>query len=511
MSATPNLIFTRPDVHPLFNFKLCQFTPQTTNKIVVQPILHTSSRGDILGSISDFVPKNTMGTHCIKFDSNSSLEAFCTLTKSLGASVEHLTSQDPKKRELNKTYNQIMETGQLARPLDYLVYTTLLEAGVSFKFEVGCMSLIDVNSSSRLGQLCTRARMQSNGINEHVRVNWFLKEKEESEQIEYKTNAVAQFKTMFEKSTKHANELNNCKNIREEKAKIKKATTDVQLWVCENASGVYEVNILGILHELYKRECQTCTPEMMQLRIKRIDQRYTFLETINTDAENEALKDLIGGVKAENEECNKSFNELLNEEPRKVLQAVYIKSKNAELRQSIKTVLDVQGVHRDTMLDYIEEHKECFKTRLHHKAVRGVCQLVENGHSLKSSIALYNHGGIKSIQVQLDLHTIRKRKRASKRGNISAYDAKQLAIYKGIQSEFRNIAKNMQSGRRKAPLSRVEIFNKIQRALQGLDVPKRLSQKQAIEYFEQCFEVERKRTKKGVLFTIKGIRKTKAI
>lgn len=509
MSATPNLMFTRSDVHPLFNFTLCQFTPQITNKVEVQPIVHTKTRNEILGAINDFRPTGATGVHCIKFDNNNSLEAFCTHTNNnlSKRNIEHLTSQDEKKRELNKTYTEIMRTGQLARPLDYLVYTTLLEAGVSFKFDVGCISLLDVNSYSKGMQLCTRPRIQSNGVNALIRVNWFLKSNKEVR--EYKASAVAQFSTMFSKAEKHANELNNCKNVREQKERIARASTDVQLWVSENESGLYEVNILGILHKLYKRECETCTPEIMQLRVQRLDNRYTFLETINTNHEEQHLKELISEVQAENEECNEAFNELLSKDPENVLKAVYTKSKNSELRESIKTVLGVQGVHRETMLDYIEEHKECFKTRLHHRAVRGLCRLVENGYKLKDAIALYIEEGAKGVRVQLDLHTIRRRKRAQKRGNISSYDAKQLAIYKGIQNAFKNIAKNMQAGRRKEPLTRIEIFNKILKSLEQLDVPHIMSQKKSIEYFEQCFEVERKRTKKGVHFMIKGIKRTK--
>lgn len=505
MSATPNLMFTREDVHPLFNFTLCQFLPEVTNEIEVQPIVHTKTRNEILGAINDFKPENTKGVHCIKFDNNNSLEAFCkhTRTNLTANNIEHLTSQDESKRELNKTYKEIMQTGSLARPLEHLVYTTLLEAGVSFKFEVGCVSLLDVNSHSRFGQLSTRPRLQKDNTNKLVRVNWFLKDKEK--QKEYKASAVAQFKAMFIKAEKHANDLNNCKNVSHQKKQIKKASTDIQLWVSENENGVYEVNILGILHELYKRECETCTPEMMQLRVQRLDPRYSFRNVINTAHEEQALKELISEVKEANEECNNSFNELLQKEPENVLKAVYTKSKNSELRDLIRTVLGVSGIHRETMIDYIEEHKECFKTRLHHKVARGVCSLVEVGHNLNSAIEVYTNEGARGVRLQLDLHTIHKRKRAKKRGIISSYDAKQLRIYEGVKDTFKNIAKNMQSGRRKSPLTRLEIFNKISETLSRLDIPKKLSQKQAVEYFERCFEVDRKRTKKGVKFMIKGV------
>ena len=508
MSATPNLLFTQSDLNPNFDFKLCQFIPRKTNTITVQPYAHKMTKSEILGCIEDYRPTNKKGgVHFVKYDNNTELESFMQLAIERGATVEHLTSQDTKKREQNETYREIMSTGKLPKDLDFLVSTTLLEAGVSFKFNVGCVSLLDVQSYTRAIQLSTRARLQTDDTNKDVFVNLFFKENEDKEKPTYTNCIISQYEQLYTRAERQVQRLKAMPK-REQKVYIKRAKIDIDLWVLENEHGQFEVDVLAILHELYTRECSTNTPELMKLRINRLDNRFIFLDTKNAQQIDTELKDLIDDVRESNDKCNAMFEDLLYNEPNEVLRAIYTKSKNKELRERIKGVLGVVGISRSESLEYISKNTECFKTRLHHKVARGVCSLIENGYSLQGAINLYRIEGAKGVQVQNDLHTIRNRKRAQKRGTISRVDALQLNIYKAIQKKFKRIGEKQRAQKRGA-LSSAEICTHILRAMQDIKLPKLPSNKQCLEYFKMCFEVEQKRTKKQTLYTILGVKRTK--
>jgi hypothetical protein len=503
MSATPNLLFTCSEIYSSFDYKYIRFNSKVTNKIKVQVIEHSSSRSEILGKCLDFVPKDRKGVHCIKYDNNNALDAYKRVHES-SYNIEHITSKEDSKSINNEVYKSIMNSGFLPKNknLDVLLHTTIFESGVSFKFNVASVSVLDTKSTSKFIQQVTRARMNS-ANNKEVFVNWFYK-KPTSEIEQYAQSVSEQFESAYKNAQLWCNSFNDFKYLENEKTD--KVSTDIERNIYD-VEGIYRVDILRILSKLSERENKIITPQILERRVKRLDNRFEFLGVQNTDALDERVKSELKDIRESKKECNARLENLVSEHLRDIMCATYTKSKDRHLRSEIKRSLKVLTIDNNKSIDFIIDNKECFATRLHYKIVRSACKLIKKGYSLKRVSNILAQNSAKDAQLKIDILNIKERKKRKRNGTINKQDLHQLAIYDRIKKRFKDIAKKQRVNKR-APLSREKIAEYINNVLLSFGVlTSPLSEKSAISYLERCYNLKRIRSKKGVLFVLSGTKK----
>jgi hypothetical protein len=502
MSATPNYLLAS-EIVPQFNFKVLRFMPSITNSIEVQTIVHTDTKNGVLGMVEDFAPSGE-GVHCIKLDNNAALEAY--ITKFDANDIEHLTSADRKKKEDNPIYQSIMNTGGLGleKIRKSIVYTSLCEAGISFNFPVRCMSLIDVNSWSKFVQLCLRGRLQKDGTNEKIKANLFLAAPKK-ERTEFNKTAIEQFNKLFEDAKNAIKETN--KQGGQLNGEQYKNSEDVNTYIKRNENGQYEVNLLAILYKLHDLENSSTTPENIQLRVLRVDPRFSFLPIKYLDDENRDIKDLLQASKEDIEQCNTAFIDLLQTNPANVFEAVYTKCKDPILKDSIKAALNVIAIPRANSFDFIENNAPAFATRLHYEAVKDVIKCIETGQSLEDAVKFYVSQGHKQVQIKTDLHNIAERKKSLKRGTLDKHEALQLKMHDAVQSKFKDYKDNSSKGKNTKLLTIKLVAELVNNAIQGVTSVPPLTERKAVEYLQRVFEIERKRDKKTSYYILKGYAK----
>ena len=501
LSATPNL-FLCSKILPCFDFKLLKFTPQVTNSINCKIIVHSDKKAGVLSSIEDYKPQSAGGVHCIKLDNNSTLNAFAKQhrTNLSSKNIEHLTSKDASKRENNESYKSIMNNGgaDLDKKLDYLIYTSLLEAGCSFKFGVSCVSILDVRSHTKLIQLATRPRMQKDGTNAIINVNLFLSSDADKGEHKSTETAAEILQRMYYKSNAIAKKLNS---IDCDVLKGNTASTDIDTFLI-NTGGVLSVDILKILYTVYEKEQSSATAELIELRTKKLDSRFNF--TIeDTTAKNEALNDLLKQAKDETKDSNSKFLELLQSDTYDVLKAIAVHTKNPILKEDIKKVLNIAALDRGTCLQFIEDNAAAFCTALKYQAARDILKLCSTGVELTAAVQVYANKGHKESNRLLDITIQKKRAKAAKIGTINKEDHLQHKIYKAVQSKFDKIRDNAAQGKRPNKFTIKELQSTVNATIQKVQkTATRKTEVQAIDYLKTIYEIEAKRTKKGMIYKL---------
>jgi hypothetical protein len=440
MSATPNFLFASKAIDQ-FNFKLFQFYPKTTNKIFVTPILHSSTKNDMIAECRDFAARfKGGGVHCVKMDKNNALKAMQGKTGG-----EHLTSQ----KELCKieSYQAIMENGGkdfFKGKNDILYYTTLLEAGVSFTFNVLCVSLLDVKAVSKLVQLSTRPRLQSNGANSVVNVHWFIKESKA---------AVAEFDTVKkfgELAAKAAETIK--KNKTGGAAAVGKVGTDRNIFITSEG-GKDSIDYQSIMLNLFEIETANTTIETMKAKLQILDPRFEFLPTINTDVQNIEIKQDLMEAKQAEKEGAAAFLQLIESDFKGALSALAYKSKSPENKELFRELLGV--IDRELAIKTIEENKEAFASKAAAQTIQAIKQLTYAANlesepvSISDIAAAIKESSFDELKNICDRILIKARAAAYRKGTLNTSEKAQMIIYKDIINALDNVRDNVTKGKYK--------------------------------------------------------------
>jgi hypothetical protein len=156
LSATPNYILTT-NWHKDFNYKLVVGVHDSPNTFKVIFKHHKCSKRQLFSYIEENAPAKK-GTICIKYDHDTTLSAYLKYFFERFVSADYFTSKRKDRKENNLNYQSLMESGELSEELQYLLFTKLLESGVSFKFDMRLLCLFDSKSYQEIIQLATRAR-----------------------------------------------------------------------------------------------------------------------------------------------------------------------------------------------------------------------------------------------------------------------------------------------------------------------------------------------------------------
>lgn len=99
------------------------------------------------------------GVTVVYLDDVDTLESYRQDLERAGYKVTIISSKDQRYKEDNPNYNSIIETGQPAENIDFILMTSIYEVGVNFLFPVREFIAINPGDPVQLAQVLKRARM----------------------------------------------------------------------------------------------------------------------------------------------------------------------------------------------------------------------------------------------------------------------------------------------------------------------------------------------------------------
>lgn len=512
ISATPDLFFAQSkELSEYFGYKLIKGVQSVQNSIKIRPVYWKGTQRDLLHYIVDNAPQKE-GLITIKLDSKNNNQAFAKALTNRGLKADSFNSGDRERKEDNANYKELMKSGTVSLDLDVLVFTSLLEAGVSIKTPVRLNALIDTNSWQKGIQLVSRARYNAKtGVNKEHTV-WMFRSfrAEEGNEEEYnKTDVLEQFAQLSmnaeqqaRAASKNQGTLKHKTDADPEKMPIKQRLNSLE----------YEPCILSILHEIYKRSIK-CDFETMLERMKRFDNRIEVskADSINTKTDKELAK-IRDAQEADKEQAMESFKQLLTFNFDKVAQTICYLSSDTNFKQEIREVLKLPPIDRITVKQFLEQSQGAFKGREPKRILKDVIYFVDRQQitPLEAiSFVLDDKSSKKYIQT-IKSATERKIRyyNAQVSKDIGTMDVPEwkldgkeyliLAREKEIIKQMDMLKDNIKRGKRKeSRLTGEQIQKHVNAAIkrynkQGKGKEKELSKKKAIDTLKDLYFIERK-------------------
>ena len=526
LSATPNYFFSS-FIAPFFNFPLVLCYPKVTNTIKLKVLSQIGTKKDFVHYVEEYKPAKK-GTVCLKLDNNSHLRVYKKRFEGMGQTCAHITSSatlGTKKKEETSEYPSIMKNGTLPCSLNWLLYTSVFEAGVSFKFPVPLVAISDVKSWAKIVQLATRPRLctDSTGetINKEIDV-WVLWK--DAENIGYaneiKRTAKERWGRIYKQVVIHSNRLNGLHTGGENTVKL---ATDIQNFT-EFNGGKYTPNILAILHEIFKQETAQTSPKILCERIERFDKRFICSWGVEVECnENADTNADFEQTKEEKKECKELLYKLFENSPVETISHIIHSSKNTEFKEQAKAVFGaLQGnVH---LKEFAATNKKAFKGNEGIRLIKDIIfAATEQGVPLQLCAigeTPANHEAIQKVifadkrdlDREQEIFKYEKRKAQNKQAP-SEQDAKdKYQIERDLQvlKRFDKLRDNIKQGKIPNSFTSTDLLRITNAAIKG-NFLKGYTQTTVIKYLSILYDLERtrKQTIKGkeYIYTILGRRK----
>ena len=335
VSATPLYHFTT-NLVDCADYRLCVVNKKISQKIIVQPLRYDGgSEKDIM---QDFLKHTTEEdkVYLVRKNDVGLLESFKKKAESEGLSMDILSSKYPKYKDQNTNYQSIMETGDLARKVNIIGTTSLMEAGTSFKFDVGGVAIINEKCRDSVVQFCARPRYNPQTFqNKTLQVRYYYKATKNTPKTHQKHTLERQ-KELIALAKRQADYMNKHQSACTE---TKRKYLDDFKFVCYSELwGCYKISYLAILAHEYEHEKANSSAQEMFKRISHYQPHIEFLPPKNIDLEEDLEVDTDAREnRAKRKELKReSFNLLNTEGANVVLEAAYHNSTNTKLRASIK-------------------------------------------------------------------------------------------------------------------------------------------------------------------------------
>jgi len=379
MSATPNYYFCS-NLHKSFNYQLIHFQPEVKSKINLKPIVYKGKEKDLPYYAYQLADAKKDGMIFGKFDSKKNLEACYEYFNSLGVETEFFHSGNSERKEKNKNYTSLMETGFVPESIKMLWSTSLLEAGVSIKNKIKFLFLVDCKCYQKAIQIINRPRINSEqGINTTLDVALFRSQYSEKN---IKKRKFVSVDVYFHTANKICYAL-NLSEFNKTKTTRLKLPNDINfgaLWY-QSESNEFKVNPLGILHEMYKGE-NNSSLEIMLNRMVKFDDRIN-LEAVQfvTNNEIEQVKEIRSNL-LENEKFNKEYLErlLVDDYTRyETIKAIIFMSKDMDFKKASQLTHEIKIIDKNDCLDFIKEHKQAFVGTNASKILKNINFLMDAG------------------------------------------------------------------------------------------------------------------------------------
>lgn len=450
-SATPELIFCESDkLNRHFGYKLINGIESVTNEITVKALEYDSKEGQ--KSIVTYVQENYAhieGTALFKLDKKESLRTIINGLDRLGLNVGGFWSGDNEEHKTkNDNYNSISKTGLLSTPLDWLVFTTLLEAGVSLKFLCSVLVVADKTNATRLIQLSTRARYNAKtGVNSKLDV---IVCKSSASKENVKGYQVGSYTERFASECKVWQKYKNNTISGVDKVRTISDQQDIELILGDENEA--EISLLGVLH-LINKDLDSISLDETLLRASRMDGRFIIGDKATSDhGELEQIKE-EHLISKENRELREvKAIEAVKDDFRTLCDLIAFNSKDVDKKDKIREVLGIVTPDKERALDFAAKHPTVLGCKFVNKIITTTIDLKAAMNAIKKPLSnekavelvlTSDTKDIKSIVSTLN-HKIRK-SNVSK-NTASTVDSLEYYKVKSIKAVISKLLKNMKRG-----------------------------------------------------------------
>lgn len=516
LSATPNYLFTLSnEIHSSFGYKLLKGIASTKNELEVQPIVYDGKQKDIPTYITE--NRSEEGLITVKYDSKTNIDAIVQSLELQGKKCDRFYSGSPKgeRKENNKNYKSIMERGRLTDQLDFLFYTTLMEAGVSIKDHVALNAIVDCNSWQKFIQLASRARYNKTTRDNKLHKVWTFRSedsiKKEQKKYDSKKGVLAQLKEYLltaQKLSDLSNEMNKEINkLKQFSFNTKTDENSIKLLCSKNTKGVFEPCILGILNILYQKE-QKAPFSLFLDRIKQFDNRVKILPTKSVKlTEHEELEEIRASNKVDKEIAEKAFLSILKDNFNMTVEAVCYLDKKGSFKRFVRSVLETNTPLKSNVLEFTSKHEKAFQGNISKKVVASIAKIIYNNRFVNIKKVTDTVINSEPKHVDTYISVLNQESRTSALNvefdKVAGYDIFNELRYNNIKKEVSQLHKNIKAERRsewvKSSTIKQMINRANQRANKAIEVKafKSVTDNQAVRLIKSIYHVDRMRTRNG--------------
>lgn len=524
LSATPQYFFCSGVCDGL-DYKLALCEPSIKQSITIKQIDYTGKKSVSQKDFLNYVLENKQdkgGLTMYKKDSKAFLNSAKKYLDRINVGSTIMDSDNPNKKG-NINYLSLMNKGFLTDDeIKFLLFTSLLEAGVSIKQAVDLIVLCDVNSWQKCVQLMSRARYNhKDGTNKKVEV-WIFndirkKAKEYSsfkhspkEWIINNLNAKKKLAAVQNERIKKGEKEAPKRYSFKDSSKDQKHYKDFHFNLFSNQ---FEPCVLKCLLEFYELE-RNVPIELMLKRIERFDSRVTIerVEVQNIKEHKEIIEILEQG-KEDKENTKIKAREMLESDFDNMAQCIAYISKDSDFKNDTRELFNLGVVPKDLIVSQIEQNAQALKGNTGRKLVGLVFNLMKQDKHLKKAaaielvltktneeIAAINTRKIHNSRVQLTRFGV----------DLGVHDDLNLIRNGFIIKSVQKLHENIKAGRTKENRTSVQIGEMVNTAIKGanreikkggLGSPiKTFTNQKALAIVKAFFEVKsiQKRTKKGV-------------
>jgi hypothetical protein len=262
------------------NVSICVLSKQTKRPHQLAYILEKEKEGIAEGK----------GTVIIKLDNNAELRFFKKHLESLGYTVAHFTSEGGAHKD-NIVYQNVTEgneskgvkIGYFGQKIDFLLTTTLCEAGVSFKDSISAIYILDCKDAAKDVQLANRPRyIFGTDINILVRVIVFFKPADKADTDTTSAQDLFNFFLTNARAdcARYNKQLadNPALKIKAKGLKLLQIEGDrigTDILYNEKSPSPFRPHTVKILDKIRLSAAATATPELLKRRLESMDSRMT--------------------------------------------------------------------------------------------------------------------------------------------------------------------------------------------------------------------------------------------
>lgn len=505
MSATPNYFYALGEnVNKSFGFKLIKGVPSIQNKISLVPIIYDCRRLGLLGYVIQNTPKGK-GTVLCKFDSITNLQIACEVLKKMGVIAEYLCSKIASQKQDNETYNSIMETGYFKFQLAYLLYTTLMEAGVSIKESIKLNVLIDTIGWQKTIQLISRSRYNhKTGVNKNQEVWLFRSAKylQDYTEVMYKKPIVRRFKDMMNLAKTICNHLNSGTYTGFKHKTESDPNIHYLITYYDEKEESYKPCLLYILRIMHEQSLKVPF-ELTLKRIERFDNRITVQEYREINPEpHPDFEQIREEYKEEKKKRISKLEKLFLTDFRVLASSICHLNRDKEYSSKILALFDgVSEVHKMQREHFILTHEELLRESKAKEILDNIYFFYDYNKSLKLSeltqvIIHAEKATIKDIKSQIERHlrTFDYKHKLNNQKDRQTHEREQ-AILKKLSETIRNDRKGIGKGWRTSKQYQTLINNAIRSCTdkKGKQLFRLITDKKALVIIGDLYHIEKAR------------------
>ncbi len=527
LSATPNYLFTLPTtVHGAFGYKLLKGIPTTKNSIYITPYIYEGTQRDILGYITE--NRTSKGLTTVKYDNKTNLKAIADSLNRKGEKCDYFHSGSPKgeRKENNKNYISIMNYGTLSEVLLWLLYTTLMEAGISIKEQIDLNALVDTNSWQKAIQLISRARYnKKTGTNKEHNV-WLFRSKDAlMKEMDVRSFEMLGLNMIQTKGGSYSDQLNVVDRLKKLLYKAKQLSkisneleedepitydtkTDdksIKTLHAKDTNGIWKPCIFGILNTLYQQE-QNAPYWLFLERIKRFDNRVKIEPIKNVKlTEHEDLEEIRANIIVDKELGEREFIDCLINDFNMTVEVVCYLAKKGSFKRFVRETLQTNTPIKNEVLQYLEKHPNAFAGNTPKAVVGNIAKLLYSSNQLSKQKAIDTVINNEQKQIELYLSLVNQHKRTTaflvEHEKVAGFDTYNQYRYTMLNKEVQQLKRNIDANRRGEWLKSNTIQKIVNNANQkankalGADVFNKATSRQAVALIKNIYHVDTR--KKG--------------